>query len=137
MTLGGETTPDTIAFFPVFLKITNYSLRYMAINDAADLAMVLQTLMTESFFQVGDYQLKAISLLAKIFDAKTQIPNRDVLPTAPSLLIKKISKLPRMEYQTAPSLRVDPDEESNESEQKITSTTKANQPSAATREKYI
>ena len=40
---GGETTPDTIAFFPEFMKVPNYSTRYMAIHAAADLAKALQT----------------------------------------------------------------------------------------------
>ena len=57
---GGETIPDTIAFFPAFMKIPNYSTRDMAIHSAADLAKSLQTLRPESPFQVGDAQLKAI-----------------------------------------------------------------------------
>ena len=40
---GGETTPDTIAFFPAFMKIPNYSTIDMAIHAAADLAKSLQT----------------------------------------------------------------------------------------------
>ena len=43
------------------MKIPNYGTRDMAINDAADLAKALQTPRTESPFQVGDAQLKAIS----------------------------------------------------------------------------
>ena len=35
---GGETTPYAIAFLPAFMKMLNYSSRYMAIHDAADLA---------------------------------------------------------------------------------------------------
>ena len=50
---GVETTPDTIAFFPAFMKIPNYSTRDMAIHDAADLAKALQTPRPESPFQVG------------------------------------------------------------------------------------
>ena len=40
---GVETTPDTIAFFPEFMKIPNYSTRDMAIHDDADLEKALQT----------------------------------------------------------------------------------------------
>ena len=32
---GGETTPDTIAFFPEFMKTFNYSSRDMAIHASA------------------------------------------------------------------------------------------------------
>ena len=47
---GGETTPDTIAFFPAFMKIPNYSTRDMAIHAATDLAKSLQTPRPESPF---------------------------------------------------------------------------------------
>ena len=40
---GGETKPDTIFFFPAFMKMHNYSTRDMAIHAAADLAKALQT----------------------------------------------------------------------------------------------
>ena len=40
---GGETTPDTIAFFPSFMKMPNYSTRDMAIHAAADPAKALKT----------------------------------------------------------------------------------------------
>ena len=43
LTLGGETTPDIIAFLPEFMKMPNYSLIGMDINTAADLENVLQT----------------------------------------------------------------------------------------------
>ena len=43
----------------------------MAIHDSADLENFLQTPRPESPFQVGDYQLKAIRVLANIFDAET------------------------------------------------------------------
>ena len=49
-----ENKPDTIAFFPEFMKITNYSLRNMAIHTAADTAKGLQKPRPESPFQVGD-----------------------------------------------------------------------------------
>ena len=62
---------------------------------------------------MGDAQLKAIRELAKIFDAETKIPNRDALPTPPDSLMNKRTKIPRVEDQTAPPTRVDPDEESN------------------------
>ena len=57
---GGETTPDTIYYFPEFMKMTNYSSRDMAIHAAEDLEKDLQTPRPESPFQVGDNQLKAI-----------------------------------------------------------------------------
>ena len=69
--MGGVTTPDTIYFFPEFMKIPNYSSRDMAIHYAAYLSKSLQTYRLESPFQVGDSQLKAIRELANIFDAET------------------------------------------------------------------
>ena len=90
---GGENTPDTIAFFPAFMKMPNYSTRDMAIHDATDLAKALQTLSPESPFQVRDSQLKAIRELSHIFDAETKIPNKYSLPTPPELLMKKRTKL--------------------------------------------
>ena len=39
----GETTPDTIAFLPSFMKILNYSSIDMSIHAAADLSKALQT----------------------------------------------------------------------------------------------
>ena len=53
----------------------------MAIRVSIDLAKALKTPRPESPFQVGDYQLKAIRVLAKIIDEKIQIPNRYALPT--------------------------------------------------------
>ena len=82
---GGDTTPYTIAFFPEFMKMPNYSTRDIAIHDAADLAKALQTPRPESPFQVGDSQLKAIRELSQIFDAETKIPNRDTLPPPPQI----------------------------------------------------
>ena len=82
---------------------------------------------------MGNSQLKAIRELANIFDAETKIPNRDTLPTPPSQLTKKSSKLPRVEYQTAPPPRVDPDEESKNREQKLPSPIQKTPPSSATR----
>ena len=41
--IGGETTPDTIAFFPEFMKILNYCTRDMAIHDAKYPEKALQT----------------------------------------------------------------------------------------------
>ena len=40
---GGETTQYTIAFFPAFMKTTNFNSRNMAIHAAADLAKALKT----------------------------------------------------------------------------------------------
>ena len=57
---GEENTPDTIAFFPEFMKITNYSSRDMAIHAASYLEKTLQTHRPESPFQVGETQLKEI-----------------------------------------------------------------------------
>ena len=68
---------------------------------------------------MGYYQLKAIRELSQIFDAENKIPNRDSLPTPPDSLMKKMTKLPRVEYQTSPPPRVDLEEESKNREQKI------------------
>ena len=68
--LGGGTTPYTIAFFPEFIKIPNYSSIDMDIHASADLSKALQILRLELTFQVGDSQLKAIRELSKIFDAE-------------------------------------------------------------------
>ena len=72
---GGETTPDTIYFFPYFLKMTNYSSRDMDMHAAEDLEKALQTPRTESLLQLGEYQLKAIREFTNIFDAETKIPH--------------------------------------------------------------
>ena len=116
MDTGGETTPYTIAFFPEFMKITNYSTRDMAIHAAVDIAKSLQTPMPESTFQVRDAQIKEIRELSQIFDAETKIPNMDALSTPPDLLMKKRTKLSRVEYQIDPPPRVYPDKEYNNSE---------------------
>ena len=76
-----ETTPDTIAFLPAFMKMPNYITRDMSIHAAADLEKAFQTPKPELPFQVGDAQLKEIRELSQIFDAKTKIPNSDTLPT--------------------------------------------------------
>ena len=39
----GYTTPDTIVFFPEFMKMPNFSSRDMAIHAATDLGNALQT----------------------------------------------------------------------------------------------
>ena len=91
------------------MKIPNYSSRNMAIHDAKDLAEALKTPGTESTFQVGNSQLKSVMELAKIFDAETQIPNRDALPIPPAPLMKKVTKLPRVKDQMAPTPGVDQD----------------------------
>ena len=65
---------------------------------------------------MGDSQLKAIRELATIFDAETKIPNRYALSTPTAPLMKKITKLPRVEDQTDPPPRVDPGEESKDRE---------------------
>ena len=75
---------------------------------------------------MGEYQLRAIRELSKCFYAETKIPNRDALPTPLDLLMKKRTKLPR----------VDPDEEYKNMDQKLPSKIQKNPPSAATREKY-
>ena len=87
--MGGETTPDTIAFFLELMRMTNYSTRDMAIHAAADLAKALQTPRPESPFQVGDAQLKGIRELSLTFDAETKIPNRDAFPPHPDSLMSK------------------------------------------------
>ena len=86
------------------MKMPNYSSRYMAIHAAADLAKYSQTTSQESPFQVGDSQFKVIRELAKIFDADNKIPNRDSLPTQPEPLMKKSTKLPRMDYSSGSTL---------------------------------
>ena len=106
---GGETTPDKIAFFPASIKIPNYSTRDMAIHAAADLAKALQTPKPKSPFQVGDTQLQSIRELSQIFNAEIKIPNRDALRNPPDSLMKKRTRLPRVEDQTAPPPKVDPD----------------------------
>ena len=82
---GGYTTPYTIAFFPEFMKISNYSSRDTVIHAFLDLAKTLQAPRPELNFQVGDAQLKTMKELYEIFDADTKIPNRDALPTPPRL----------------------------------------------------
>ena len=91
------------------MKMPNYSTRDMDIHAAADLAKALQKPRPESTFQVGDAQLKAIRELSQIFDVETRIPNRDTFPTPPELIMKIRTKLTRVEDQTAPPPRVDPD----------------------------
>ena len=63
---GGETTPDTIAFFAAFMKIPDYSTIDMAIHAAADIEKALQTPRPESPFQVGETQLQSIRELSQI-----------------------------------------------------------------------
>ena len=99
----------------------NDSTRDMSLHAAADLARDLQTPRPESPFQVGEAQLKAIRGLAQIFNAETKVPNRDALSTPADSLMKKSTKLPRVEYHTAPPPRVDPYKESNNREQKLPS----------------
>ena len=57
-------------------------------------------------------------------------------PPTPDLLMKKRTKLPRVEDQTSPPPRVDPDEESKNREQKLPSPIQATPSSEATRKKY-
>ena len=68
-----------------------------------------------------DAQLKAIRQLSQIFDAETKIPDRDALPTPPDLLMKKRTKITRVEDQTSPTTRVYTDKESKNREQKLPS----------------
>ena len=92
------------------MNIPNYSSIDMAIHAPVDLKNALQTPRTESTFQGGDSQLKAIMEPANICYARTQIPNRDSLPDPPSSpLTKESYKLPRVEDQTASTRRVDSD----------------------------
>ena len=93
----------------------------MAIHAAADLEKSLQTPRPESPFQVGDAQLKAIRELSHIFDAETKIPNRYALTPPPDSLMKKRTKLPRVEDHTAPPPRLDPGKEYKNREQKLPS----------------
>ena len=59
--VGGEATPDTIALFPTFIKMTNFSYIDIVIRAAIDLVKAFQTTLQESPFQVEDSQLKEIS----------------------------------------------------------------------------
>ena len=118
------------------MKIPNHSSRDIAIRAAKNMRKSLQTHRTESPFQVGIPQLKAIRVLANILYAKTQIPNRYALSTPPVSLMKKISKLTRVEDKTAPTPRADSDKEYRYRQQKLTSPIKATPPSEATRKKY-
>ena len=52
------------------MTMPKYSTRDIAIHDAVDLAKSLQTPRSESPFQVGESQLKAIRELANIFDVE-------------------------------------------------------------------
>ena len=115
------------------MKIPNYSTIDMVIHAAVYLVKALHTPRPESPFQVGDAQLKAIRGLSQIFDAETKIPNRDALPTPPDSLMKKRTKLPRVEDQTSPPPRVDPDKEYKNREQKIPSPIQETPSSEATR----
>ena len=133
---GGGNTPDKIALLPAFMKITNYSIRDMAIHAAADLTKALQIPSPESHFQVGDAQLKSIRELAQIFDAETKILNRGALLTPPDSIMNKRTKLPRVKDQTGPPSRVDPDKESKTPEQKLPSPIQTTPSSQSTRETY-
>ena len=104
------------------MKMPNLISRDMAIHAAADLANALKTTETAYPFQVGDAQFKAIRKLANIFETETKIPNRDALPNPHDSIMKKGTKLPRVEDQTYPPTRGVPDKESNKREQNLTST---------------
>ena len=54
------------------MKMPNYSSIDMAIHTVADLEKALETPRPESPFLVGEYQLKAIRELSKVFDAETK-----------------------------------------------------------------
>ena len=82
---GLDNKPKPEAFFPAFMKIPNYSTIDMAIHAAVYLAKALQPPRSESPFQVGGAQHKAIRGLSQIFDAETKIQNRDALPPPPRL----------------------------------------------------
>ena len=60
----------------------------------------------------------------------------EALPTHPDLLTKNSNKLPRLEYQTAPPPRVDPDKESKDREHKLPIPIQTTPPSVVTMEKY-
>ena len=85
---------------------------------------------------MGEYQLRAIRELSKCFYAETKIPNRDALQTPQYSLMKKRTKLLRVEDNTYPPPRVDPDEKSNNREHKLPNPIQTNPSSAATRENY-
>ena len=85
---------------------------------------------------MGDAQLKAIRELSNIFDAETKIPNRYALLTPPDSLMKKRTKLPRVEDQTTPHPGMDPGKKSKNRDQKIPSPIQTTPSSEATRKKY-
>ena len=85
---------------------------------------------------MGDAQIKAIRELSQIFDAETKIPNRYALPNPPDSLMKKNTKLTRVEDQTAQYPRVDPYEEYGNREQKLPSPIQTTPSSEATKKKY-
>ena len=64
---GGETTPDTIAFFPEFMKIPNYSIRDMTIHADADLSKSLQKPRPESPFLSGGSPTQSNKVIISYF----------------------------------------------------------------------
>ena len=54
----GETTPDTIAFFPEFMKIPNYSSRGIAIHASADIEKALKHPGRNRLFKWGTHNSK-------------------------------------------------------------------------------
>ena len=85
---------------------------------------------------MGDSQLKSIGELDNIFDSETIIPNRDALPTSPDLLMKKSSKLPRVEDHMDPTPRVESEKEYKDRDQKLPSKTHATPPSVTKKKRY-
>ena len=74
--------------------------------------------------------------MLSFFNAETKIPNRDAMPTPLPPLINNSTKILRVEDQTAPLPRVDPEEEYGNREKKLPSPIQIAPLSAATREKY-
>ena len=60
----------------------------------------------------------------------------DALTIPPDSLMKKRTKIPRVEDQAYPPPRMDPDEESNNRDQKLPSPIHTTPPSESTRKKY-
>ena len=118
------------------MKIINYSTIDMAIHAATNLAKALQTPRQESPFQVWDAQLKVIRRLTHMLMQRLKSQTGMHYPPPPDLLTKKRTKIPRVEDQTAPPPRVDPDEEYENREQKIPSPIQTTSSSEATRKKY-
>ena len=82
---------------------------------------ILAIIQTRINFLSGSLLTQSNKGIIKYFYAKNKIPNRDAMPTPPAPLMKKRSKLPRVENQMAPPPKFYPDEEYKCREQKLPS----------------